>query len=106
GPRGDHGEPHRREDVDVVALRIGIVRAPRRTGANGEPVATSARPSDQRTRSSAVASDLAVGLESGKTIGRSTLRAISRTTGSVKAPPTVDRPMRIVASVLPITSAR
>ena len=36
------------------------------TGANGEPDATRARPSVQRIRSSAVASDFEVGFESGK----------------------------------------
>src|SRR6201996_7288978 len=76
------------------------------TGANGEPDATRARPSVQRIRSSAVASDFEVGFESGKMIGRSTFRAISLTIGSEKAPPTVERPIRIVAFILPITSAR
>ena len=47
-----------------------------------------------------------VGLESGKIIGRSTLRAISRTIDSVNAPPTVDRPIKTDALTLPITSAR
>src|SRR5258705_8957429 len=76
------------------------------TGANGEPDATKARPSVQRIRSSAVASDFEVGFESGKIIGRSTFRAISRTIGSEKAPRTVERPIRIVALSFPITSAR
>jgi hypothetical protein len=68
-------------------------------------VATSARPPVQRIRSSALASDRVVGFESGKITGRSTLRAISRTIGSLKAPPTVERPIRTVASTWPITSA-
>src|SRR6267378_2699964 len=76
------------------------------TGANGEPDATRARPSVQRIRSSAVASDFEVGFESGKIIGRSTFRAISRTIGSEKAPPTVENPIRAVALIFPITSAR
>src|ERR1700744_4988069 len=76
------------------------------TGANGEPDATRARPSVQRIRSSAVASDFDVGFESGKIMGRSTFRAISRTIGSENAPPTVENPIRIVASTFPITSAR
>ena len=37
--------------------------------------------------------------------GLAAFRAISRTIGSVKAPPTVERPMRMVASTWPITSA-
>src|SRR6201993_5571054 len=76
------------------------------TGANGEPDATRARPSVQRIRSSAVASDLDVGFESGKIIGRSTLRAISRTIGSENAPKTVEKPIRAVALIFPIMSAR
>src|SRR4029453_10981892 len=84
---------------------MGISRPPHGTGAKGEPVATSARPSVQRMRSPAVASDFEVGLESGKMIGRLTLRAISRTIDSLKAPGAVDRPMRIVALIFSITSA-
>src|SRR5262244_843299 len=84
---------------------IGTLRPPYGTGAKGEPVATRARPSDHRMRSLAVASDFEVGLERGKMIGRSTLRAISRTIDSLKAPRAVDRPMRIVALIFSITSA-
>src|SRR2546425_12514759 len=84
---------------------MGIALPPWGTGANGEPVATSARPVVQRIRWSAFASDFDVGLDSGKMIGRATLRPISRTIASVKAPWAVDRPMRIVALILPITSA-
>src|ERR1700743_3450096 len=83
-----------------------IVRPLWTTGANGEPDATRARPSVQRIRSSAVASDFEVGFESGKMIGRSTFSAISRTIGSEKAPPTVERPIRMVALILLITPAR
>jgi len=54
----------------------------------------------------AFASDRSVGLESGKMMGRSTLRAISRTMASENAPPAVERPIRIVASIFPITSAK
>src|ERR1700750_73077 len=83
-----------------------IVRPLWATGANGEPDATRARPSVQRIKSSAVASDFEVGFERGKMIGRSTFRAISRTIGSEKAPPTVERALRIVALIFPITSAK
>ena len=38
-------------------------------------------------------------------IGRFTLRPISWTIGSVKAPRAVDSPMGMVASIFPITSA-
>src|ERR1700752_4222898 len=74
------------------------------TGAKGEPVATSARPLVQLIKSSAVASDLEVGLERGKIIGRGVLRAISRTIDSVKAPLVDEKPRRTVASIFPITS--
>src|ERR1700755_1209969 len=83
-----------------------IVRPLWVTGANGEPDATKARPLVQRIRSSAVASDFEVGFESGKIIGRSTFRAISRTIGSEKAPPTVEKPIKIVALSFPIPSAK
>src|SRR6201993_5036602 len=83
-----------------------ILRPLESTGPNGEPDATRARPLVQRIRSSAVASDFEVGFESGKIIGRSTFRAISRTIGSEKAPPTVEKPIRAVALIFPITSAK
>ena len=60
------------------------------------PVATNARPSDQRMRSSAVASASSVGLLSGKMIGRSHHDAIARTIVSVNAPGIVDVPTRMV----------
>src|SRR5437868_2615965 len=81
------------------------VRFPKLTGAKGDPVAINARPAVHWIKSSAVASDLEVGLDSGKIIGRSALRAISRTIGSLKAPVADDKPIRIVASTLLITSA-
>ena len=87
----------------LLHCAIGIFRPSYWTGANGEPVATSARPSVQRIRSSAVASDFEVGFDSGKMIGRSTLRPISRTIASVNAPRAVDSPIRTVASIFPIT---
>src|ERR1700751_2772536 len=83
-----------------------ILRPSKLTGANGEPDATNARPSVQRIRSSAVASDFEVGFESGKIIGRSIFRAISRTIGSVKAPPTVEKPIIAVPFLFPIPPAR
>src|SRR5258705_10580021 len=89
----------------LLHCAMGIVRPSKLTGAKGEPVATSARPLVQLIKSSAVASDLEVGLERGRMIGRGVLRAISRTIGSVNAPPADERPMRIVASIFPSTSA-
>src|SRR6266853_4666645 len=83
-----------------------MLRPPWLTGANGEPDAIRARPSVQRIRSSGVASDFEVGFESGKIIGRSTFRAISRTIGSEKAPRTVEKPISAVALIFSITSAR
>src|ERR1039458_10722459 len=85
---------------------IGIFRPAKSTGANGEPVATIARPSVHRTKSSGTASHRSVGFDGGKMIGRSTLRAISRTIDSVKAPPRVDRPIKIVASTLRMTVSK
>src|SRR5207244_11313524 len=70
------------------------------TSANGEPVAINARPSVQRNRSAGTASDFEVGLDSGKIIGRSHLRAISRTMGSVNAPGRVESPTRMVPAIL------
>src|SRR5579863_3445966 len=49
---------------------IGIVLPANWTGGKGEPVAIRARPSVQRIKSSGFASDLMVGLESGKIMGR------------------------------------
>jgi hypothetical protein len=49
-------------------------------------------------RSSAVASDFEVGLDSGKMIGRSTLCAISRTIRFGERAVAVDRPIRMVGS--------
>src|SRR6266404_3402829 len=56
----------------LLHCAMGMVRPPYRTGAKGEPVATRARPSVQRIKSSAFASDFVVGFDSGKIIGRST----------------------------------
>src|SRR6476646_7976463 len=89
----------------LLHCAMGIVRPPKLTGAKGEPVATSALPLVQLIKSSAVASEREVGLERGKMIGREVLRAISRTIDSVKAPLADEKPMRIVASIFPITSA-
>ena len=50
------------------------------------PLATMARPSDHRYACSAVHSDLLVGLESGKMIGRGLSRDIAFTTASVNVP--------------------
>src|SRR5512140_1367289 len=66
------------------------------TGANGLPVATMARPSDHRTASFGVHSDFAVGLDSGKMIGRGLLADMRRITFSVKVPGTPEVPRRTV----------
>ena len=55
----------------LFACAIRYVAPPYSTGANGLPVATSARPSVQRIRSAGTASALEVGLDSGMMIGRS-----------------------------------
>ena len=81
----------------LISIPLGIAKAVR----HGSPfdVATSARPSVQRISSSGLASARSVGFESGRMIGRSTFRAISRTTDSVNAPATVERPIRMPASM-------
>ena len=69
----DRTEADAREDEDVVGLRRwrASARRPRRP-ANGEPVATIARPASvQRRMSAGTASAFAVGLDSASTIGRS-----------------------------------
>ena len=75
------------------------------TGGNGEPVATRARPSVQPRTLAGVASDSAVGLESGRTIGRWSA-ASDRITASVKAPATAVVPTRIVGRMTAATSSR
>src|SRR4029450_4902448 len=62
----------------------------------GLPVATKARPSVQRRRSSGVASAWLVGFESGRMSGRLTPAAIARTAPSVSAPGCPQTPMRTV----------
>ena len=75
------------------------------TGGNGLPVATRARPSVQRSRSSGSASHLEVGFDSGRMIGRSTWAAMSRTIGSENAPAWVEVPIRTVGAACATTSA-
>ena len=67
-----------------------------RTSSNGLPVATSALPSVQAMRSAGWASHLEVGFDSGKMMGRSTCRAISRTTSSLNEPNCAAVPMSSV----------
>ncbi len=67
------------------------------TGSNGLPVATIARPSDQRSASSGVTSVFEVGFESGSTIGRALIRAMARITGSSKTPGVAETPISMVA---------
>ncbi len=57
-------------------------------------------------RFAGVASARLVGFDSGKMIGRSQYSAISLTIASVKAPPFVEVPSRIVGRTLRMTSAR
>ena len=76
------------------------------TGANGLPVATRARPSVQASRSAGTASHIEVGLDSGRTTGRSTWAAMSLMMFSVNAPPWVEAPVSTVGWTWPTTSAR
>ncbi len=76
------------------------------TAGNGLPVETSARPSVHFTTSAGEASAWLVGFESGKTSGRSTWAAISRTTVSVKAPVAPDTPMSTVGCNARTTASR
>ena len=76
------------------------------TGANGLPVAISARPSVQAIRSAGFASARAGGVESAKMIGRSVCAAMSLTIASVKLPDAVDAPISMVGFTRRTTSAR
>src|SRR4029453_9286366 len=76
------------------------------TGRNGLPVATSARPSVHRIRSTGTASAFDVGLDSGMMTARSTGDAICRTMPSVNAPNWVEVPISIVGFAFATTSAR
>ena len=76
------------------------------TGVNGLPVTINARPSVHAIRSAAVASARDAGLESGKMMGRSVCRAMSRTIASVKAPGAPDAPISMVGRTRRITSAK
>src|SRR5579871_2456943 len=60
----------------LLHCAIGTISSPYFTGANGDPVATSARPLVHAIKSAADASDFDVGFDSGKIIGRATLQAI------------------------------
>mmetsp|Transcript_14074 Transcript_14074/g.38037 ORF Transcript_14074/g.38037 Transcript_14074/m.38037 type:complete len:209 (-) Transcript_14074:1137-1763(-) len=62
-------------------------------GSKGEPEANSTRPSVCLKASSKVHSDLVVGLDRGKMMGRWLMAAISRRTSSLKLPAMVDTPM-------------
>ena len=62
----------------LFACPTGRLLWPISTGGKGLPVATKALPSLQASTSAGVASELAVGLESGSTMGRSARAAISR----------------------------
>src|ERR1035441_8275109 len=75
-------------------------------GANGLPVAISARPPVQAIRSAGFASARGGGLESAKMIGLSVFAAISLTMASVKLPEAVDAPMSIVGFTRLTTSAK
>ena len=73
---------------------------------NGLPVATRARPSVQASRSAGVASLREVGFESGKIAGRSTCRAMVRTTSSVNVPGWPEVPIRTVGRACSTTVQR
>jgi hypothetical protein len=115
---GDHGvvdspcpddrytEAEAREDQRVVGLSNGVRPPVVAGGWKGLPVATSARPSVHRIRSSGTASAFDVGLDSGMMTGRSTVDAICRTMSSVNAPDWVEVPISIVGFAFTTTSAR
>ena len=103
---GRHGEADSGENVDVVALGGGMLASPTLIGGNGDPVATSARPSVQSARSCGRASLRLVGLDSGMMTGRLACAATRRTTCSVKAPHAADSPMSAVGCTASITSVR
>ena len=70
------------------------------------PVATSARPFDQAMTSAGMASVRSVGLDSGRTMGRSTPSLIASTIRRTKAPWSLEVPMRIVGSTRRTVSNR
>ena len=74
-------------------------------GAYGLPVAMSARPSVQRSRSWGVASQRSIGLERGKMMGRSTLAAIVRTAFSPNSPHWAETPRSTLAPVASSTAS-
>ena len=80
----------------LFAWPTATVRPSTSTSSNGEPVATIARPSDQRRTSAGVASAADVGLDSGRTTGRAVPAAAARMTASVNVPPTPVVPIRTV----------
>ena len=75
------------------------------TGSNGLPVATIARPSDQRIASSGVHSVFEVGLESGKMIGRALTRLTALTTASSKVPGVAEVPISMVGFAFSMVSS-
>ena len=80
----------------LLACPTTTWRPSTRTGPKGLPEATTARPSDQARIASGVASALLLGLDSGRTIGRSWLAATARTSGSSNAFARPVVPMRVV----------
>lgn len=76
------------------------------TGANGDPVATIARPPDQQIRSYGLASDFSVGFDLGKITGRLIFLDISRTMDSLNELGAVERPIRTDMSTLAMTSLK
>ena len=90
----------------LLAWPICQVRPARDTGPNGDPVATSARPSDHAMTSAGTASEIEVGLDSGRTMGRSVPAAIALMIGSENVPPCPVVPIRIVGESAVTTPRR
>jgi hypothetical protein len=85
----------------------GCISTPsRRKLSKGEPEAKIAVPSDQSYACSAVHSAALVGLDRGKTMGRSVCLEVSLTISSVKRLPQPLKPRRMVGFTSPIVLAR
>ena len=89
----------------LLAWPIGTARPFTSTASNGEPVATIARPSDQRRMSMGVASAADVGFESGRTTGRVVPAAAARMTLSLNVPPMPVVPIRTVGRTRSMVSS-
>lgn len=88
-------------DLPCPGVRVLLLYV---TGSNGLPLANSTRPSVHSTASSKLHSDWEEGFDKGKMTGLSLSSAMRLRIFLSKAPPIVDRPMRIVGLTSSTTS--